>query len=168
MVRVGKNLSKSSTSKLGKVAGALNTVLSVIPDTVAIVGDITDKAAPIVDKHLEYNRAYKKSLIAVPNLVDVPVERAKELLEERNLVVLMIPVKPAAKYAQTDTDEVLYMAPKSGKIQPASIVKLYFLTEEGRAASQAMADIEQLKKEAQSRKFQEGLKKVTNILPSKK
>ncbi|MET3643764.1 hypothetical protein [Streptococcus gallinaceus] len=84
MVQVKKEVTKKAAGKLGKAAGVLNTVFSVIPDTVAIVGDITAKAAPIVDKHLEYNRAYKERLIQVPNLLDIPVKEAKRLLEERD------------------------------------------------------------------------------------
>ncbi|MCP1638683.1 hypothetical protein J2T50_000376 [Streptococcus gallinaceus] len=168
MVQVKKEVTKKAAGKLGKAAGVLNTVFSVIPDTVAIVGDITAKAAPIVDKHLEYNRAYKERLIQVPNLLDVPVKEAKRLLEERDLVVLTIPVKPTLKYAQADTDEVLHMTPKSGKVVPASIVKLYYLTAEVKRASQHMAEIDALKKEEQNRKIQESFKKVTDFLPKKK
>ena len=52
---------------MGKLLGAANMILSVIPDTVEIVGKITDKTAPIVDKHLDRKHQYKQSLVGVPS-----------------------------------------------------------------------------------------------------
>lgn len=52
-----KQVIKKKSRKLGKLLGAANMIFSVIPDTVEIVSKITDKTAPIVDKHLERQSA---------------------------------------------------------------------------------------------------------------
>ncbi|TCD46490.1 hypothetical protein D3X11_03595 [Streptococcus sp. X16XC17] len=81
MNQIRKKITKTATGKLGKAAGLFNTVFGIIPDTVAIIGKITDKAAPIVEKNLDRSHEYKKSLIAIPNLLDVDVDVAKEHLK---------------------------------------------------------------------------------------
>ncbi|MGT2754160.1 PASTA domain-containing protein [Streptococcus ovis] len=124
-----KEIVKKTSGKLGKLVGAANLVLGVIPDTVEIVGKITDKAAPIVDKHLERNHEYKKSLIAVPNLVDVEVEQARAYLENIGLQVMTILAKPNKKYAKADSGEVVAMSPRGGKVLPATLVKLYYVND---------------------------------------
>lgn len=122
-----KNLVKVAPGKLGKLAGALNTVLGIIPDTVEIVGKITDKTAPIVEKNLDRQHEYKKSLIPLPNLLDVDVQTAKEHLESIGLTVIAVLAKPDKKYAKADVNEVVAMVPKSGKVEPGTLVKLYYV-----------------------------------------
>lgn len=127
--KIKKELVKKTSGKLGKLVGAANLVLGVIPDTVEIVGKITDKAAPIVDKHLERNHEYKQSLIPVPNLVDVEVEQARDYLENLGLQVMTILAKPNKKYAKADSGEVVAMSPRNGKVPPATLVKLYYVND---------------------------------------
>lgn len=127
--KMKKELVKKTSGKLGKLVGAANLVLGVIPDTVEIVGKITDKAAPIVDKHLERNHEYKQSLITVPNLVDVEVGQAQAYLENLGLQVMTILAKPNKKYAKADSGEVVAMSPRSGKVPPASLIKLYYVND---------------------------------------
>ena len=121
-----KQVIKKKSRKLGKLLGAANMIFSVIPDTVEIVSKITDKTAPIVDKHLERQHQYKQSLISIPNLLDVDVQQAKELLEDLGLQVIVLLAKPNKKYAKADPGEVVAMMPRSGKVRPGSLVKLYY------------------------------------------
>lgn len=122
-----KHVIKTSAGKMGKLLGAANMVFAVIPDTVEIVGKITDKAAPIVDKHLERQHQYKQSLVTVPNLIDVDVHDAKKFLEKLGLQVIPILAKPDKKYAKADVNEVVAMKPRSGKVQPGTLVKVYYV-----------------------------------------
>lgn len=122
-----KQMMKKKAGKIGKLFGAANMVFRVIPDTVEIVGQITDKAAPIVDKHLERHHQYKQSLVTIPNLLDVDVQQASEYLEGLGLEVIPLLAKPQKKYAKAHTGEVVAMMPRSGKVQPGSLVKLYYV-----------------------------------------
>ena len=102
-------------------------IFSVIPNTVEVVERITDKAAPIVDKHLDRQHQYKQSLVAIPNLLDVDVQQAKEHLEGLGLQVIVLLAKPNKRYAKADAGEVVAMLPRSGKVRPGSLVKLYYV-----------------------------------------
>ncbi len=168
MNQVRKAVTKKSTGKLGKLTGALNTVLGVIPDTVAIVGKITDKTAPIVDKHLERRHDYKKSLVSVPNLIDVEMETAKAHLENLGLKVIPVLAKPHGKYVNADVGEVVAMTPKWRKVEPNSLIKLYYVNEPVLIASQQMLADAQAKKEQDKARLQASFHKVKNILPKKK
>ena len=112
---------------MGKLLGAANMIFSVIPDTVEVVERITDKAAPIVDKHLDRQHQYKQSLVAIPNLLDVDVQQAKEHLEGLGLQVIVLLAKPNKRYTKADAGEVVAMLPRSGKVRPGSLVKLYYV-----------------------------------------
>ena len=46
-----KQVVKKTSGKMGKLLGAANMIFSVIPNTVEVVERITDKAAPIMEKH---------------------------------------------------------------------------------------------------------------------
>ena len=83
-----KQVVKKTSGKMGKLLGAANMILSVIPDTVEIVGKITDKTAPNVDKHLDRQHQLKQSLVVIPNLLDVDIQQAKEHLEGLGLQVI--------------------------------------------------------------------------------
>ena len=111
-----KQVVKKTSGKMGKLLGAANMILSVIPDTVEIVGKITDKTAPIVDKHLERQHQLKQSLVAIPNLLDVDIQQAKEHLEGLGLQVIVLLAKPNKRYAKADAGEVVAMMPRSGKV----------------------------------------------------
>ena len=102
-------------------------IFSVIPNTVEVVERITDKAAPIVDKHLDRQHQYKQSLVAIPNLLDVDVQQAKEHLEGLGLQVIVLLAKPNKRYTKADAGEVVAMLPRSGKVRPGSLVKLYYV-----------------------------------------
>ena len=122
-----KQVVKKTSGKMGKLLGAANMIFSVIPDTVEVVERITDKAAPIVDKHLDRQHQYKQSLVAIPNLLDVDVQQAKEHLEGLGLQVIVLLAKPNKRYAKADAGEVVAMLPRSGKVRPGSLVKLYYV-----------------------------------------
>lgn len=122
-----KNMIKKTSGKMGKLLGAANTVFSVIPDTVEIVSKITDKAAPIVEKQLDRHHDYKKSLVSIPNLIDVDVQQAKEILEGLGLRAITVLAKPNKKYIKADVNEVVAMTPRSGKVQPGTLVKVYYV-----------------------------------------
>lgn len=168
MNQVRKTVTKKTSGKLGKLTGALNTVLGVIPDTVAIVGKITDKTAPIVDKHLERRHDYKKSLISIPNLIDVEMETAKSHLENLGLKVIPVLAKPHGKYANADVGEVVAMTPKWGKVEPNSLIKLYYINEHVLIASQQMLADAQAKKEQDKVRLQASLYKVKSIFSKRK
>ena len=122
-----KQVVKKTSGKMGKLLGAANMIFSVIPDTVEVVERITDKAAPIVDKHLDRQHQYKQSLVAIPNLLDVDVQQAKEHLEGLGLQVIVLLAKPNKRYTKADAGEVVAMLPRSGKVRPGSLVKLYYV-----------------------------------------
>ncbi len=122
-----KQVVKKTSGKMGKLLGAANMIFSVIPDTVEVVERITDKAAPIVDKHLDRQHQYKQSLVAIPNLLDVDVQQAKEHLEGLGLQVIVLLAKPNKRYTKADAGEVVAMMPRSGKVRPGSLVKLYYV-----------------------------------------
>ena len=122
-----KQIVKKTSGKMGKLLGAANMIFSVIPDTVEVVERITDKAAPIVDKHLDRQHQYKQSLVAIPNLLDVDVQQAREHLEGLGLQVIVLLAKPNKRYAKADAGEVVAMLPRSGKVRPGSLVKLYYV-----------------------------------------
>ena len=122
-----KQVVKKTSGKMGKLLGAANMIFSVIPNTVEVVERITDKAAPIVDKHLDRQHQYKQSLVAIPNLLDVDVQQAKEHLEGLGLQVIVLLAKPNKRYAKADAGEVVAMLPRSGKVRPGSLVKLYYV-----------------------------------------
>ena len=122
-----KQVVKKTSGKMGKLLGAANMIFSVIPDTVEVVERITDKAAPIVDKHLDRQHQYKQSLVAIPNLLDVDVQQAKEHLEGLGLQVIVLLAKPNKRYAKADAGEVVAMLPRSGKVRPGSLVKLNYV-----------------------------------------
>ncbi len=122
-----KQVVKKTSGKMGKLLGAANMIFSVIPNTVEVVERITDKAAPIVDKHLDRQHQYKHSLVAIPNLLDVDVQQAKEHLEGLGLQVIVLLAKPNKRYTKADAGEVVAMLPRSGKVRPGSLVKLYYV-----------------------------------------
>ena len=122
-----KQVVKKTSGKMGKLLGAANMIFSVIPNTVEVVERITDKAAPIVDKHLDRQHQYKQSLVAIPNLLDVDVQQAKEHLDGLGLQVIVLLAKPNKRYAKADAGEVVAMLPRSGKVRPGSLVKLYYV-----------------------------------------
>ena len=122
-----KQVVKKTSGKMGKLLGAANMIFSVIPNTVEVVERITDKAAPIVDKHLDRQHQYKQSLVAIPNLLDVDVQQAKEHLEGLGLQVIVLLAKPNKRYTKADAGEVVAMLPRSGKVRPGSLVKLYYV-----------------------------------------
>ena len=122
-----KQVVKKTSGKMGKLLGAANMIFSVIPDTVEVVERITDKAAPIVDKHLDRQHHLKQSLVAIPNLLDVDVQQAKKHLEGLGLQVIVLLAKPNKRYAKADAGEVVAMLPRSGKVRPGSLVKLYYV-----------------------------------------
>lgn len=119
-------LKNSVFKKTGKVAKAVNAVLSVIPDTVAIVGKITDSTVPIVDKALDRRHEAKSALIQLPDVVDLSVTDAQEHLEHLGFVVHTVLAKPDKKYVQATEDEVVKMQPRSGKFAAGHLIKLYY------------------------------------------
>ena len=122
-----KQVVKKTSGKMGKLLGAANMIFSVIPNTVEVVERITDKAAPIVDKHLDRQHQYKQSLVAIPNLLDVDVQQAKEHLDGLGLQVIVLLAKPNKRYTKAAAGEVVAMLPRSGKVRPGSLVKLYYV-----------------------------------------
>lgn len=164
-----KNAIKKSSGKMGKLFGAANLFLGVIPDTVEIVGKITDKAAPIVDKHLERQHSYKKSLVAIPNLMDVEASQAKQHLEKLGLQVILLLAKPHKKYVKANAGEVVAMMPRSGKVPPGTLVKVYYVDDWVIAESKkemALPDVTGLPL-SQARQVLEELGYLVTIFPVK-
>ncbi len=133
-----------ATPKIGKLAGrafkVLNSALSVIPDTVAIAGKITDRAAPIVDKALDRHHVAKAALIQLPNVIDMPVASAQAYLESIGFTVHILPAKPHKRLVTFELDEVVAMSPRTGKFKAGHLVKLYYLTPEALETSKSLVD----------------------------
>ena len=68
-------------------------------------------------------------LVAIPNLLDVDIQQAREHLEGLGLQVIVVLAKPNKKYVKADAGEVVAMVPRSGKVQPGSLIKLYYVDE---------------------------------------
>lgn len=113
-----------------KMIGEVAKIFDVIPDTTRVIGEAVHAVVPLVDKVLEQNYRRKNRLVHLPNVVDMNLLEAQEHLEERGFVVSKILAKPHQRYAKKHADEVVAMIPKPGNMEPGTLVKLYYVSQD--------------------------------------
>lgn len=121
---------KKSDGLLGKIG----KILDVVPNAADIVGEAVGgtvrEVAPLIEKSMDRRYEKKQGLVSLPNIVDIDVDEAKGILEELGFKVIVIQTKPNSRYAKSRNNEIVATIPKSGLVEPGSLVKLYYVTDE--------------------------------------
>ncbi|MGI1782505.1 PASTA domain-containing protein, partial [Streptococcus uberis] len=78
-------------SKFSKSLGAFGKIISVIPDTTELIGKGMDNTRPIIEKYMDQRQARQESLRTVDDVINLPLDQAKEHLEKQGFVVASIP-----------------------------------------------------------------------------
>lgn len=150
-------------SKFSKSLGVFGKIISIIPDTTEIIGKGLDNGRPIVEKYMDQKQAREKKLKSLDNVINLPVEEARQHLEKQGFVVATIPVRPDKKWLKASLDEVVIMSPHSGKLPVGSLVKLYYVTYDVLEKSQEILDQDNLKKVERNQKIADTLETVKHI-----
>lgn len=150
-------------SKFSKSLGVFGKIISIIPDTTEIIGKGLDNGRPIVEKYMDQKQAREEKLESLDNVINLPVEEARQHLEKQGFVVATIPVRPDKKWLKASLDEVVIMSPRSGKLPVGSLVKLYYVTTEVLEKSQSLLDQDNLKKVERNQKIADTLETVKHI-----
>lgn len=149
--------------KLTKSLGALGKIISVIPDTTELIGKGMDNTRPIIEKYMDQRQAHQESLRTVDDVINLPLDQAKEHLEKQGFVVASIPAKPDEKWLTASINEVVSMSPRAGRHRLGSLVKLYYVTIEVLEKSQSLLDQDNLKKVERNQKIADTLETVKHI-----
>ena len=149
--------------KLTKSLGALGKIISVIPDTTELIGKGMDNTRPIIEKYMDQRQARQESLRTVDDVINLPLDQAKEHLEKQGFVVASIPAKPDKKWLTASINEVVSMSPRAGRHRLGSLVKLYYVTTEVLEKSQSLLDQDNLKKVERNQKIAGTLETVKHI-----
>ncbi|MGG8342803.1 PASTA domain-containing protein [Streptococcus uberis] len=150
-------------SKFSKSLGAFGKIISVIPDTTELIGKGMDNTRPIIEKYMDQKQAREEKLKSLDNVINLPVEEARQHLEKQGFVVATIPVRPDKKWLKASLDEVVIMSPRSGKLPVGSLVKLYYVTYDVLEKSQEILDQDNLKKVERNQKIADTLETVKHI-----
>lgn len=150
-------------SKFSKSLGVFGKIISIIPDTTEIIGKGLDNGRPIVEKYMDQKQAREEKLKSLDNVINLPVEEARQHLEKQGFVVATIPVRPDKKWLKASLDEVVIMSPRSGKLPVGSLVKLYYVTYDVLEKSQEILDQDNLKKVERNQKISDTLETVKHI-----
>ncbi|MCK1240087.1 PASTA domain-containing protein [Streptococcus uberis] len=150
-------------SKFSKSLGVFGKIISIIPDTTEIIGKGLDNGRPIVEKYMDQKQAREEKLKSLDNVINLPVEEARQHLEKQGFVVATIPVRPNKKWLKASLDEVVIMSPRSGKLPVGSLVKLYYVTTEVLEKSQSLLEQDNLKKVERNQKIADTLETVKHI-----
>lgn len=150
-------------SKFSKSLGVFGKIISIIPDTTEIIGKGLDNGRPIVEKYMDQKQAREEKLKSLDNVINLPVEEARQHLEKQGFVVATIPVRPDKKWLKASLDEVAIMSPRSGKLPVGSLVKLYYVTYDVLEKSQEILDQDNLKKVERNQKIADTLETVKHI-----
>ncbi|MFU2181785.1 PASTA domain-containing protein [Streptococcus hyovaginalis] len=151
--------------KLSRKLGSVGRLFSIIPDTTAIINKTIDNSRPIIEKHMDQRHEKQMSLIKIDNVVNLPLEEAKEHLERQGFVVSAILAKPSKKLAQVHLNEVVQMIPKSGKHLKGSLVKLYYVDLDVINASQELIDEETRRIVERNQTISDSFESVKNVIP---
>ncbi|MDY3024573.1 PASTA domain-containing protein [Streptococcus hyovaginalis] len=151
--------------KLSRKLGSVGRLFSIIPDTTAIINKTIDNSRPIIEKHMDQRHEKQMSLIKIDNVVNLPLEEAKEHLERQGFVVSAILAKPSKKLAQVHLNEVVHMIPKSGKHLKGSLVKLYYVDLDVINASQELIDEETRRIVERNQTIADSFESVKNVIP---
>lgn len=148
------NNSKASSRKLsakhglGKVADLADTGLGIVDrfaQSVDKVADTVNKVAPsvidetskVVDAHLDKH----KDDFKMPDLIDVPLAEAQEILDTYHFKYSLIKVAADPQYAKVQPDRILSMTPKAkATVAPNrfTFVKAFYADSETIAASKQL------------------------------
>lgn len=150
-------------SKFSKSLGVFGKIISIIPDTTEIIGKGLDNGRPIVEKYMDQKQAREEKLKSLDNVINLPVEEARQHLEKQGFVVATIPVRPDKKWLKASLDEVVIMSPRSGKLPVGSLVKLYYVTYDVLEKSQEILEQDNLKKVERNQKIADTLETVKHI-----
>lgn len=150
-------------SKFSKSLGVFGKIISIIPDTTEIIGKGLHNGRPIVEKYMDQKQAREEKLKSLDNVINLPVEEARQHLEKQGFVVATIPVRPDKKWLKASLDEVVIMSPRSGKLPVGSLVKLYYVTYDVLEKSQEILDQDNLKKVERNQKIADTLETVKHI-----
>lgn len=150
-------------SKFSKSLGVFGKIISIIPDTTEIIGKGLDNGRPIVEKYMDQKQAREEKLKSLDNVINLPVEEARQHLEKQGFVVATIPVRPDKKWLKASLDEVVIMSPRSGKLPVGSLVKLYYVTYDVLEKSQEILDQENLRVVERNQKIADTLETVKHI-----
>lgn len=150
-------------SKFSKSLGVFGKIISIIPDTTEIIGKGLDNGRPIVEKYMDQKQAREEKLKSLDNVINLPVEEARQHLEKQGFVVATIPVRPDKKWLKASLDEVVIMSPRSGKLPVGSLVKLYYVTYDVLEKSQEILDQDNLKKVERNQKIADTMETVKHI-----
>lgn len=150
-------------SKFSKSLGVFGKIISIIPDTTEIIGKGLDNGRPIVEKYMDQKQAREEKLKSLDNVINLPVEEARQHLEKQGFVVASIPAKPDKKWLTASINEVVSMSPRAGRHRLGSLVKLYYVTTEVLEKSQSLLDQDNLKKVERNQKIADTLETVKHI-----
>ncbi|MGT2936568.1 hypothetical protein ACVR05_02915 [Streptococcus caprae] len=134
-------------NKAGKALGTVGNVIGLF-DAVKMVENVTDKAAPLIDKAIDRHYDGIGEQILVQSMIHLSLTTGQEHLERQGFVVAPVLVKPDKKYASLNAQEIVDQVPKSGKYKPGSLIKVYYVDQATLEASQELA--EQAKQKAQN------------------
>ena len=154
--------------KLSRKLGTIGRLFSIIPDTTAIIGKTIENSRPIIEKHMDQRHERQMTLVKIDNVVNLPLEEARQHLKNQGFTVSSIPAKPAKKYATARENEVVQMSPKSGKHLKGSLVKLYYVDLEIIAASQELIDDETRRTVERNQTISDTFENVKNVIPFSK
>lgn len=159
----------AKSKKRLRLLGAVSKVFTLIPDTIELIGKGIDNTRPIVEKYMDQRLEKQRGMRNLDNVINLPLGQAKQHLESLGFVVAAIPAKPAKHYRNAELEEVVAMSPKHGKQALGSLVKLYYITSEGRQKSQALFDQETLKNIERNQKIADTFNQLKDIpLPFKR
>ncbi|MCX2455253.1 hypothetical protein [Lacticaseibacillus nasuensis] len=150
---------KITPSNVKKVLGGGANVIAALGTISGVVGNQ-------VKQSLEDHHEHHKDDFPLPDLREVPLADAQQVLTNNELLWSLLPVAPAIKYAGAQPNVVLATAPKPrAKIAPQGFVKVYYATPETVAASAellaAQATQRQAKKAARQATTHRRLQAVT-------
>lgn len=118
------------TGRIGKLLGPVGKVLRIIPDSTELINKTIEETAPIISKELDSRRENKKLYRDVPEVIELPVTRAKDILEKLGFITQEVLVQPNKKYQNKIDGEVVAIAPKGKTAKIGSLIKLYYVNEQ--------------------------------------
>lgn len=122
------------------IGGILGTIAVVAETANKVVPDLVNETTKAVDAHIDKHRDDFK----MPNLVDLPVLEAEQILQVYKLQYSAVRVSPAASLASTQPNVVLATTPKAArKVSPTTFVRISYADDAVIAASKNLRDAQQ-------------------------
>lgn len=157
---------------IGKLLGPVGKVLRVLPDSTELINKTIEETAPIISKELDSRRENKKLYRDVPEVVELDITRAKDILEDLGFITQEVLAKPMKKYQNKTAGEVVAISPKGKKAKIGSLIKLYYVDEQviSESRQRELPDVIGMNvEEAKEFLLNEGLKPVLKLAtPHKK